>query len=77
MLVLLFLFINLEVTPFPREQPPTFPLVSVADEVFQLCLTNSILILGRCILLGLHVKVGIDKGNLLYGTHKMEAFPVA
>ena len=25
----------------------------------------------------LHVKVGIDKGNLLYRTHKMEALPVA
>ena len=54
MLVLLFLFINLEVTPFPREQPPTFPLVSVADEVFQLCLTNSILILGRFTRKGWH-----------------------
>ena len=72
-----FLFISLEVTPSPKEQPPTFPLVSVADEVFQLCLTYSILILRRYFLLGLHLKVGIDKDNLLYRTHKMEAFPVA
>ena len=32
MLVLFFLFISLEVTPSPKEQPPTFPLVSVADK---------------------------------------------
>ena len=77
MLVLFFLFISLEVTPSPKEQPPTFPLVSVADEVFQFCLTYSILILRRYLLLGLHLKVGIDKDNLLYRTHKMEAVAVA
>lgn len=41
----IFFSVSLEVTPSPEEHPSTLPSVSGADEVSQLCLTYSTLIL--------------------------------